>query len=61
MPYIIPFFVSYGRTDLGISYENNDLTVYWVMLLWAVMPAMALFRAISLMKLAFLAENIRKF
>jgi hypothetical protein len=61
LPYIIPYVVSYGRTSLGINYDDSYLILYWVLLLWSVLPAMALFRAISLMKLAFLAENIRKF
>jgi hypothetical protein len=61
LPYIIPYFVSYGSYGLGISYDDNYLMIYWVLLLWCSIPAMALFRAISLMKLAFLAENIRKF
>lgn len=61
LPYIIPYFVSYGGTALGINYDDNLLMVYWVLLSWSVIPAMALFRAISLMKLAFLTENLRKF
>ena len=61
LPYIIPYFVFYGGNALGINYDDNHLMVYWVLLLWAFIPAMALFRAISLMKLAFLAENIRNF
>lgn len=61
LPYIIPVLVSYGRVNLGINFEDSALTLYWVLLLWAIIPAMALFRAISLLKLAFLAENIRKF
>lgn len=61
LPYIIPYFVSYGHQALGINYDDNYLMIYWVLLLWCSIPAMALFRAISLMKLAFLAENIRKF
>jgi|GEM_PF-3373010 len=61
LPYIIPYFVAYGGKALGINYEDNFLMIYWVLLLWAVIPAMALFRAISLMKLAFLAENMRNF
>jgi hypothetical protein len=61
LPYIIPYFVSYGGTVLGINYDDNLLMIYWVLLAWSVIPAMALFRAISLMKLAFLAENIRNF
>lgn len=61
LPYIIPYFVFYGGDTLGINYDDNYLMIYWVLLLWASIPAMALFRAISLMKLAFLAENIRNF
>ena len=61
LPYIIPYFVSYGGTALGINYDDNLLMVYWVLLSWSVIPAMALLRAISLMKLAFLTENLRKF
>lgn len=61
LPYIIPYFVRYGSGPLGINFEDDYLTLYWVLLLWAMIPAMALFRAISLLKLAFLAENIRKF
>lgn len=61
LPYIIPYFVFFGRDALGINYDDNYLMIYWVLLLWTSIPAMALFRAISLMKLAFLAENIHNF
>jgi len=61
LPYLIPYFVRYGGSNLGINFEDDYLTIYWVLFLWSMMPAMALFRSISLLKLAFLAENIRKF
>lgn len=61
LPYIIPYLVNYGSNSLGINFQDNYLTMYWVLLLWSFIPAMALFRAISLLKLAFLAENIRNF
>jgi hypothetical protein len=61
LPYIFPVAVRYGRENLGLNYDDNTLLLYWIILLWALAPAMAMFRAISLMKLALLAENIRKF
>lgn len=61
LPYIIPYLVGFGGDSLGINFDNDYLTIYWILLLWSMIPAMALFRAISLLKLAFLAENIRNF
>lgn len=61
LPYILPAAVKYGRNSIGLNFEDSRLLLYWVLLFWALTPAMALFRAISLLKLAFLAENIRKF
>ncbi|GLQ35437.1 hypothetical protein GCM10007939_17200 [Amylibacter marinus] len=61
LPFILPFFIGFGRVYLGLDYSNSPLTSFWIVFFWAVIPAMALVRTIALLKLAFLAENLRKF
>lgn len=61
LPYLIPMFVKYGRVDLGIDYIHSPLAMFWVHFFWIAIPAMAILRTITLLKLALLAENLRKF
>ena len=60
LPYIFAFFIEYCRNSLGMDFVSSKLVVYWTIFLWAAMPAMAIMRSVSLMKLAFLAENMRR-
>lgn len=61
LPYLIPMFVEYGRVQLGVDYMNSPITIFWVIFFWATIPALSFLRTVTLLKLAFLAENLRKF
>jgi hypothetical protein len=59
-PYVVPQLFGFARLWLNLDFAGSDLTLFWGIVAWSVVPAVSLMRCFALWKIAFLIDNIRK-
>lgn len=60
LPFVLPQLLLMTRALTGYEFAENSLSVFWVITIWAVTPAMLLMRSLALLKVAFLIDHLRK-
>ena len=60
LPYALSYIIALARQNLGFDFLYNPVFTFWVLMIWLVVPLFALFKAIALLKLCVLAENLRR-
>lgn len=59
-PFVLPQIVWLARVGTGVDFASNRLSVFWIIVLWSMVPAMAMMRSLALLKVAFLIDHLRK-
>lgn len=59
-PFVIPHVLGFIRNYIGSDFMAHRLTVFWVITIWAIVPAIAMMRGLALLKVAYLIDHLRK-
>ncbi len=59
LPYLFPIVLQVLKDWLGFQYSYTRHSAFWIIAFWALIPAMALMRALVLLKVAYLASQLR--
>lgn len=59
LPYVFPIVLQVLKDWLSFEYTYTRHSAFWIIAFWALIPAMALMRALVLLKVAYLASQLR--
>lgn len=59
-PILIAALLSAVRRWLLIDYTQNMVLLFWLIAIWALVPAMAFLRGLALLKVAYMIDHLRK-
>lgn len=59
LPYFFPIVLQTLKDVIGFTYDYNRHSGFWIIAIWTMIPAMALMRALALLKVAYLAQQLR--
>jgi len=59
LPYLFPMVLQMLKAWLSIDYSYQRHSAFWIIMFWTMMPAMAMMRGLVLLKVAYLARELR--